>query len=776
MTVDYSEEINSAATESVIHGAHETAGSGSTASMAEAPSRLLLHRRSFLKTLGAGAILCFSVRFPDGEAKAAGNVPNDAPPTVNSWFAIGADNSVTLHIGATELGQGIMSGLAQLAAEELRVPWSGMRAVHGIAEIVPAPGRSQSTGGSRSMMNWYTPIRLAAATAREMLVSAAAAQANADRSTNLYEPGQFTADNARVTHNTDGTLSYTFAALAERAKSINPNTVTASVGQTNKIVGQPVKRLDLQSKIDGSAVYGIDVRFDNMVYAAVAHCPTIGGTVKTTPTKPSGALAVVNLGNAVAVVASNSWSAMKMAESMTISWSIPPSSAAIDTVKMLTVAEGKMAQAPADYYLNPTDGTALTSPPALPDDTDNVLKASVTKIDSTYQQAYLAHGCMEVLSCTVSLPSVTDPVNKVCEIWAPTQSQTNALKSAAALLGTTKDRIILHTTFLGGGLGRKLEVDFIEQTVKIAQALKSVPSLAGKPVKLTWSRKQDFKNDRFRPGSLINVKAAYENGAISGFVYRQVSIPRTTPKSSLAGVFNHPYGMAKQRIEFCSDPAPVPVGYWRSVGESYNIFAIESAIDELAVEAQLDPVQFRKMLLGGNSGNPIARGGLNVLDQVVQDASSVSMPAGAARGTAFMSGFGSLIAMIVEISVDSSSMIRVRKVFAVADCGIVVNPDSVRAQIEGGIVHGISAALWGEVKFTNGVASPVNFSNNRVMRMSEAPTISINLINTGAISVGGVGELAVPVVAPAIANAYAKLRGIRVRKLPFHPGATMGGL
>ena len=538
-----------------------------------------------------------------------------------------------------------------------------------------------------------------------------------------------------MTHNSDATLSYSYAELAARAATIDPASVAgkASVGQTNAIVGQPVKRLDLKSKIDGSAVYGIDVRFDNMLYAAVAHCPTIGGTVKAMPSKPAGALAMVNLGNAVAVVASNSWSAMKMAESLTIPWSIPASSSAIDTAKMLTVAKGKMDQPTADYYLNAIDGTTLASAPAMPDAAENALGANAPVIDATYQQSYLAHGCMEVLACTVSLPSISDPVNKVCEIWAPTQSQTSALNSAVNLLGTTRDKIILHTTFLGGGLGRKLEVDFIEQAIRIAQALKSVTSLAGRPVKLTWSRKQDFKNDRYRPGSLIKVRAAYENGAVSAFVYRQVSIPRTTPKSSLAGVFNHPYAMNNRRIEFCVDPATVPVGYWRSVGESYNIFAIESAIDELALKAQLDPIQFRKLLLGGNSGNQIAAGGLKVLDRVVADAGAVSQPAGAARGVAFMSGFGSLIAMIVEISLNSATNIKINKVFAAADCGTVVNPDTVRAQIEGGIVHGISAALWGQVKFASGVPSPVNFSNNRVLRMSEMPSVSISLLNTGAI-------------------------------------------
>jgi len=324
---------------------------------------------------------------------------------------------------------------------------------------------------------------------------------------------------------------------------------------------------------------------------------------------------------------------------------------------------------------------------------------------------------------------------------------------------------------LGGGLGRKIEQDFISQAIKIAIAI-------NKPVKLTWSREQDFGNDRYRPFALINVKAGLDSqNGLASLIYRNVgpSIKKQKQPTSVAndtgaveGATHLPYAIANKRIEFVPHPSPVPLGYWRSVGNSVNVFAIESAIDELALAASLDPLAFRRTLLAGDTRS------LAVLDAVAQLGGwSAAVPAGHARGVAFAIGFGSICAQIVKISVPAVGSIKVHNVACAIDCGTVVNPDSVEAQMQGGIAHGLSAALWGEVTFNAGVANVRNFSNYRMLRLSEMPAVAVSIVQSGA-SVGGVGETAVPLVAPAIANAYARLTGTRIRTLPFFAGATMG--
>jgi isoquinoline 1-oxidoreductase beta subunit len=699
----------------------------------------LLDRRDFLRTGSAGLVVCFALGASQRDARAGTGT------MLGAYIQIAADNTVTVYIGPSEMGQGIMSGMAQLVAEELVLDWSKVK-----TEAAPAAAayanplfRAQLTGGSTSMRGWFTPMRQAAAVAREMLITAGAAALNQPRSACVAINGAVWA----------GSLSVPYGQIVAAAAALTPPSAsTVPLTSNFRVIGQRLPRPDIPAKVKGAAVFGIDVQVPGMVFASVVHCPTLGGTVQSLPAKPAGAMALVNLGNAVGVVAADTWSAMQIANRLKVSWSVPASSAAMDSTTILATAQQLLAS-----------GT-----PQVPEQAgspDSALLTSVARVDATYQLPYLAHACMEVLNCTASVTPTS------CEIWAPTQGQGPCVQTATALTGLPASAVTVHTTFLGGGLGRKIEQDFIAQAIKISQAI-------GKPVKLTWPRPQDFKNDKYRPCALIRVQAGLDkSGNIASLIYRNVSPsitlqhnPASTANDTgaVAGAMALPYAIANRRIEFVPHPSAVPIGYWRSVGESYNTFAVESAIDELALAAGKDPMAFRRVLLANNTR------ALAVLDAVAQISNwSSAPPRGSARGVAFLVGFGSIVAEVAEISLTSTQTIKVNKIFCAVDCGTPVNPDSIEAQMQGGIVHGLSAALWGQVTFTAGKPNVTNFNNYRVLRPREMPAVTVQVVPSSG-PIGGIGETGVPCVAPAIANAYAKLTGTRLRTLPFYPGATMG--
>ena len=507
-------------------------------------------------------------------------------------------------------------------------------------------------------------------------------------------------------------------------------------------------------------MFGIDVQVPGMVFASVVHCPTLGGVVAAMPKSASGAIALVNLGNAVGVVASDTWTAMSIANGLAskITWTLPANLASRESASLLSQSQALVTSTTVAPRVYETSG-AVTPETVLPN--------ARVKLDATYSLPFLAHGCMEVLNCTAQVTATS------CEIWAPTQGQQMCIATAQQITGLPTTAIKLHTTFLGGGLGRKIEQDYISQCLQIAKAV-------GKPVKLTWSRKQDFQNDKYRPSAMIRVQAATDtNKAMSALLYRNVSpsinIQRNTKPGNnpedtgaVAGAVGMPYAIPNRRIEFVPLPTDIPLGYWRSVGESYNTFAVESAIDELARAAGVDPMAFRKAHL---AGDPRSLGVLQAVD-TLSGWSKGPPPAGTGRGVAFLKGFGSYIAMVAHVTGATSTQMRVSKVFCAVDCGVAINPDSIEAQVQGGIVHGITATFWGQVTFANGKPNVVNFSNNRVLRMGEMPAISVAIVPSTEAP-GGVGETGVPCVAPALANAYAALTSQRLRTLPFYPGATM---
>ena len=694
---------------------------------------------------------------------------------IGAYLKIDTANNVILEIGSTEMGQGIMTGLAQLIAEELMLSWSQVQVEHALASAAhPNPYGNpifgaQLTGGSTSMRGWYLPLRQAAANARQALLQAAAAQIG----------GSCTlASGGRVTN---GSRTVPFSALVTAAAAL-PMPSGAPLATTGNFIGQKMARTDIPAKIDGSAIFGIDVRVPGMVFASVMHSPVLGGTVKTMPASASGALALVNLGNAVGVVATNTWSAMTIANSLKnkVVWNPPSSTATRDSAAILATGNALLTDAnivPRVYEpaTGDPDGSALAAVNAA-------LLAAKGKVDVTYQLPYLAHACMEVMNCTVQLTATS------CEVWAPTQGQQFCIPTVQSITGLAPSQIKIHTTFLGGGLGRKIEQDYIAQAVTIAKAI-------AKPVKLTWSRTQDFQNDKYRPCASIRVQAAVDGaGNVSSLLYRNVSpsiniqrntVPGNNPEDTgaVAGAVGLPYAIANRRIEFVPNPADIPLGYWRSVGESYNTFAVESAIDELALVAGMDPMNFRRnLLVAGGDMRAVA-----VLDAVSALSHWTAAPSqGTAAGVAFLKGFGSYIALVAHVSQTTAStssgtrsIPQVRNVFCAIDCGLAINPDQIEAQMQGGILHGLSAALWGQVLFSAGVPNVSNFNNYRVAKMNDTPAIQVSIVNgTGANAAapGGVGETGVPCLAPAVANAYARLTGTRLRTLPFFPGATMGDI
>ena len=721
-------------------------------------STMVLTRRAFAGTAVAAVTVPVMLQTPAGTTAATGTSLATASPATSTALGalikIDSADNVILEVGPSEMGQGIMSGLAQLVAEELMLDWSQVRAEQASP---PATGpnpyanplfHAQITGGSTSMRGWYLPLRQAAAVARQLLLNAA----------EKLTPGGGWAltTGGKVTN---GKTTYRFSELVATAATL-PQPAQPPLATTTNAIGKSLPRTDIPAKVDGSAVFGIDVQVPGMVFASVVHCPTLGGVVAAMPKSASGAIALVNLGNAVGVVASDTWTAMSIANGLAskVTWTLPANLASRDSDSLLAQSQALVTSTTVAPRVYETSG-------AVPPET--VLPNARVKLDATYSLPFLAHGCMEVLNCTAQVTATS------CEIWAPTQGQQICIATAQQITGLPTTAIKLHTTFLGGGLGRKIEQDYISQCLQIAKAV-------GKPVKLTWSRKQDFQNDKYRPSALIRVQAGLESsGALSALIYRNVSpsiniqrntVPGNNPEDTgaVAGAVGLPYAIGSKRIEFVPLPTDIPLGYWRSVGESYNTFAVESAIDELALAAGRDPMALRTSLLASNAR---ALGVLSAVD-TLSGWSSTTVPKGSARGLAFLSGFGSYIALVAQVSQPSAGKLRVDKVFCAIDCGVAVNPNSIEAQVQGGVAHGLSATLWGQALFKNGVPNLINFSNSRVLRRSEMPVVSVKIVSSTAAP-GGVGETGVPCVAPAVANAWARLTGVRVRTLPFFPGATM---
>lgn len=742
-----------------------------------------LSRRDFIVRGTAGLTLGFLL--PEFPGRAALLAATPAPATaISTWLTIGTDETITLTIGASEMGQGSFSGLAQILAEDLMVDYARIATVQGGPTLAnPAPvGTAINTVGSSVTRSNYWKMRDAAAAAREMLVQAAM--------TEIGDPTRaaYGVNNGVITHLSTGvTRTYGQVAMGAARLPVPSNPPLVPDSQF-RVIGKTQPRVDIPAKVDGSAIYGIDVRLPGMVYGIVRHCPTLGGSLATTPVVPSGMVAVVptrviagtNRGleatdnwNAVVLVGPNTWDTWQSSKKLALSWKLPTNAAALNSTQFVEDAK-VLANAATPYVaggLNPP-GTLYT--------VEGDASAAATAInqgmpfEAVYTLPYVAHACMEVLNCTVDYVAGVK-----CDVYAPTQSSRSVLALVANLTKLDPTQITIHTTYLGGGLGRKSEVDFVSQAVQVGMAV-------GRPVKVMWPREEDFTHDQYRPMAVIRARAGLSStGDITGWAYRNVSPSILAQRGAVLGAKGDsqgyegstglPYQLGTRVTEYVTHTAPIPVGFWRSVGASLNTFAVECMIDELAFAAREDPYQFRRKRLTDPRW-------IAVLDAAAALGNwTTATPSGRARGIAIGTAFNSIVAEVVEISSATSSSLKVNRVSVTIDCYLAVNPGQVEAQLTGGVVHGLNATLYGKQNFVGGVAQGKNFNSNRMIRLNEMPDVKVTLIpNPSAAdrtkALGGVGELGVPTFAPALANAYFKLTGKRLRTLPLFPSATMGGL
>lgn len=784
-------------------------------------------RRRFITSMMGGLAVGFFL--PSGgrlfgladEAEAATLLPEGAgldATAINAWVRINTSGAAELMFGGCEMGQGTMTGLAQLLAEELKVGWDQIliqrpsTAENANLPSTPYPSTTLAktsfrygTGGSSGIARRWLPLRVAGAQARELLVAAAMIKLqypDAPGAVGVADTNRanYVAATGKVTHKPTGT-SWTYGALATTAATVDAQALVPNLDDTAallspatsfSVIGQRVKRPDLPSKVNGSAKFGIDVWMPGMVFGVVKHCPTIGGVLAATPAKPSGCLAVIPLKafdnrgavvkdsyNAVAVISDNTWRANRFAKGLAVSWKLPASLASVDSAAIDAVAKARLVTPPAGMWQ--AEPTATTDPAAIAANqavVNGALASSAKTVQATFSLPYLPHATMEVLNCTADVIFAgTTPV--ACEIWAPTQNASACINTAIAITGLAADKITVHTTFLGGGLGRKIEQDYIAQAVQAAMAVNA-------PVKLTWMREEDFSHDNYRPMAAIQAKAGLDSAKnITGWAYR-VATPSITWQRANAtnnnkakldgqateGAVALPYTRGAVSVEWVpldDDVAGIPAGYWRSVGCSLNTFAVESIVDMLAAAAGEDPFTFRQKRIT----DPRMLAVLSAADTL--SAWRKTPVSGRAWGMAISKAFNTIVCEVVEISQPAVGSLKIHRVDCVVDCGIAVNPDAVEAQMQGGIIHGLNATLWGRSTFLNGVAQQANFSRSRMMRLSEAPVINVKIVQN-QFDPSGTGEPAVPPVAPAVANAYAKLKGIRQTSLPFFPTATMGGL
>jgi len=695
---------------------------------------------------GGGLLLGWRL---EAQARVLGAAAKAAPSVFapNAFIRIGTDGRITLIMCQVEMGQGTYTSMPMLLAEELEVGLDQVRLEHAPPNdklyANPLFG-DQETGASTSVKVFYEPLRRAGATARTMLVAAAAATWKVD-------PASCRAQKGVVTHSSTG-RTLTYGALADKAARLPmPAQVTLKAPKDFKLIGTPAKRLDTPAKVNGTAQYGIDVRLPGMKIATVAASPVVGGRVASLDDSKAKAIKgvrqIVRLDDLVAVVADHMWAAKQGLAALDIRWDDGPNA----TVSIADVVQGLATATQTSGVIARKEGDAAAAIAGAP-----------AKMEAIYQVPFLAHAAMEPINCTVHVQPDR------CEVWTGSQVLTRAQATAAKVTGLPLEKVIVHNHYLGGGFGRRLEHDYVTQAVRIAKQVQG-------PVKVIWTREEDIRHDVYRPYYYDRVAAGVDaRGQPIAWMHRLAGpaiLARYLPAAfrdgidpdGLDGAVHLLYDIPAVQVEFVRHEEPVlNTGFWRGVGVTHNTFVIESFIDELAAAAKQDPIEYRRALLGKS---PRARA---VLDLVARAAGwGQPLPAGRGRGVSLLySGWGSYLAQVAEVAVSKSGEVRVHRIVCAVDCGTVVNPDTVKAQVEGGIVFGISGALWGEVTLKNGRVQQSNFNDVRVLRINETPAIEVYLMTNGEAP-GGIGEPGTAVTAPALANAVFAATGKRIRTLPL---------
>lgn len=700
----------------------------------------LVDRRDFLRgaaVLSGGLVIAISLPACTRKPAAAGPA---APVDLNAWLQVGTDGRVRFYCDKSEMGQGVYTALPMLVAEELGIPAD---AIH--VEFAP-PGPqftnnllgTQITGGSTSVRDAWVKLRTAGAQAREMLVAAACTEWGIGREGCRVEAGEVVSPRGD---------RLAFGAVAEAAGKLPvPANVALKPAKDFTVIGKPQKRLDTASKVDGSARYGIDVRLEGMLYAALAQPPVLGGKVKsfdaTAAKALPGVVDVVQTDSGIAVVADSWWRARKGRDALKVQWDAGPN-ARLDNANIL---RGLKAAAPAVGKVARNDG-----------DVEAALRSGKV-VRAEYELPLLAHATLEPQNCTASVTA------DGCEIYAPTQIQVVAQATAAAAAGLPPEKVQVHTTFLGGGFGRRLEVDFIPAAVQASKAV-------GKPVKLLWTREDDTTHDAYRPPAFDKVAASLGTDGKPTAWHLHLTSPSITARMfpavvenavdgfAIEAAANYPYEVPNVRVTYNRHEIGINVGYWRSVSHALNCFVAESFMDELATEAGKDPVEYRLSLLEKQPRYAA------VLKLAAKQANYSTPPAGHHFGVALMEGYNTYLAMIADITVEAGK-VKVHALHCALDCGQAVNPDIVLAQVEGSAMFGLTAALWGQIDLVNGQVKQTNFHEYRLLRINEAPQVKVYLVQSDA-EPGGIGEPATALVAPAIANAVFRATGKRHRSLPF---------
>jgi isoquinoline 1-oxidoreductase beta subunit len=689
----------------------------------------LLTRRKLL--MGAGGLIV-AVAVPQIKSVAQ-RLRGQLPLKPNAYIHIGSDDYVTFLIVKGEMGQGVVTSLSQILADELDCDWSRVR-----TEFTPVDsalyGPMQGVYGSTSIRTMWMPMRKAGATARAMLIQAAAESWNADKSKLRTENGFVIGPGAG--------MRASYGSLANAAMRLPvPENVGLKDPKTFRLIGTPAKRLDTRDKVSGATKFGIDAHLPGMLFAVTERCPVFGGKVLSFDAGKAKAVPgvknVVQISDGVAVLADNTWSAMQGRRALQIKWD----EGANASLSSSSIRESMMQLA--------------DKPGAVGNSTGDVSKAtagSARKLEAVYEAPYLAHACMEPLNCTAHVKA------DGCEIWASTQMLSGAREVAAKITGMNPEQVQVHGMFMGGGFGRRGAIDYVSEAVEISKA-------AGVPVKLTWLREDDIQNGPFRPAAYVKF-----SGAVDGDGWPLAFQSRVVCQSffgsghgvdgiAVEGIDDLAYSFPNFRVEYQRFDSAVPTSFWRSVGYSQNTFFAECFLDELASAGGKDPLEVRRRLL---TGSPRA---LAVLNMAADKAGWGSPVPGRFQGLALVNNIGSFTAQVAEIEILKGKL-RVRRVVCAIDCGRVVNPAIVKQQMESGIVYGLTAALKGAITIDKGRAQQANFDRYEMLRIDEMPAIDVHIVNSEA-EPGGVGEASVPPIAPAVANALFAATGKRIRTLPI---------
>lgn len=694
-------------------------------------------RRDFIKIVGLSGSGLFLAAYVPSNLYAKSNDDEPKIFSPNAFLKIDSNGVVTVIVPKSEMGQGVKTALPMLVAEELEIDWNKIKIEQADAD---SKYGNQSTGGSTSVRTTWKPLRTAGATARVMLITAAAQLWNVSTSDCIAENG--------FVINKINNKKLSYGELVETASKLPiPQNVELKNPKDFKIIGKSIPRVDIPEKVYGTAIFGIDVIVPEMLFATVIHCPTFGGKLKsfddTKSKSVNGVKNIFEISDGVAVVADSTWKAFQGLEALTIDWDYGPNY----NVSTETIRKNLLDQLNSDGELMHSKGNINRTP-----------QSDEKTIEAVYEVPFLAHATMEPQNCVASV------IGNKAELWAPTQSPQVLRTNVAQALGFKEEDVTVHVTLMGGGFGRRHLPDFGIEAAEISKAI-------GKPVKLTWTRSEDMKHSPYRPPSVHKLIGSISNDGkpisfshhiIAPSIREQMVNKKINPAESDIGQGTElEYDIPNVKTTGTIIQTHIPITWWRSVYHSQNPFAIESFIDEMAVSANKDPYEFRRDLLPQNSR----------LRKVLELAAEKSdwyknLGKNRGRGISAFVGYDSYCAEVVEVTILDKGNYKVNRVVCAVDCGIVVNPDGAKSQIEGGIAFALAAALKGEITIKNGGIAESNFDDYPILTYDEMPDIEIHFVENYD-TIGGLGELAVPGCAPALCNAIYNATGQRIRRLPI---------